>query len=151
MLSNAIVQEWICDESIYQTINFLVRMILVFLHLSIIFPCILLGAYLLLFPKATHLHRLLGKIYLSLMGMTGIITLFISSQGEFKLLNHFGPLHVLSVITLYTVPTAYRAAKNKNIAAHKSAMIQLYIGGIIIAGSWAILGEGRLLNDFFFH
>ena len=126
-------------------------MVLVFLHLSIIFPCIFLGAYLLLFPKATRLHRLLGKIYLSLMGMTGIITLFMPSQGEFKLLNHFGPLHVLSVITLYTVPTAYRAAKNKNIAAHKSAMIQLYIGGIIIAGSWAILGEGRLLNELFFH
>ena len=125
-------------------------MILVFLHLAIICPCIFLGAYLLLFPKATQLHRSLGKIYLSLMGITGIVTLFMPTQGELKLFNHFGPLHLLSGITLYAVPTAYRAAKNKNIAAHKSAMIQLYIGGIIIAGSWAILGEGRLLNELFF-
>lgn len=124
---------------------------LIIFHLVVIIPCIFLGAYLLLFPKATTTHRLLGKIYLTLMGITALITLIIPSQWNARILNHFGPLHLLSCVTLYTISSAYLAVRKKNIASHKRSMFMLYFCGIILAGSWAILGEGRLLNLFFFH
>jgi uncharacterized membrane protein len=66
------------------------------------------------------------------------------------LFHHFGWLHLLSALTIWAVPTAWKAARTGDIRGHKSAMIQLYVGGILIAGSWAVLGQGRLLNEWIF-
>ena len=53
-----------------------------------------------------------------------------------RLLNHFGLLHSFSLLTLYTVPTAYLAIKAGNVKAHKRKMILLYFGAIILAGGF---------------
>jgi uncharacterized membrane protein len=52
------------------------------------------------------------------------------------------PLPVL--IHLVTVLPA--AARRGDIRGHRSAMIQLYVGGILVAGTFAVLGQGRYLN-----
>jgi uncharacterized membrane protein len=47
------------------------------------------------------------------------------------------------------VPQAYFAARRHDIKAHKSAMIGLYVGGLIIAGGFALM-PGRLLHSWLF-
>jgi uncharacterized membrane protein len=47
------------------------------------------------------------------------------------------------------VPAAYIHARRGNIAKHRSAMIGLYVGGILIAGSFAFM-PGRLLHSWLF-
>ena len=81
---------------------------------------------------------------MSLMFSTAILTLFIPLQ--------IGPmvLHLLSFLTIYTVPVAIYSAKNGNIKRHRRAMWILYVGGILIAGAFAVLGEGRYLHGIFF-
>jgi uncharacterized membrane protein len=123
---------------------------MVYIHLAALLPAILIGTYLMLARKGSPVHKSLGKVYMVLMGFTGVWTLFMPSAEPDPLFHHFGWLHLLSGLTIWAVPTAWKAARTGDIRGHKSAMIQLYVGGILIAGSWAVLGQGRLLNDWIF-
>jgi len=111
---------------------------LTYAHLITIVPAFLIGTYLLLRAKGTHQHRRLGRIYLALMLITAVITLFMPAEVGPRYFGHFGYIHSLSVLVLVTVPTAYWAAKSRNTALHRNNMIGLYFGGILIAGLFAL-------------
>lgn len=123
---------------------------LAYAHLATILPAFAIGTYLMIRRKGTPLHRLLGKIYMVLMLITAVITLFMPAVVGPKLLNHFGFIHLFSFLVLYSVPQAYFAAGRHDIKTHKGAMIGLYIGGMLIAGTFAFM-PGRLLNTWLFH
>ena len=118
-------------------------------HLSIIIPAFLLGTILIVMRKGSPLHKALGRTYLVLMLITGIITLTMSAKVGPTFLGHFGFIHLTSIYTLYLVPSAYFAARRGNITLHKLNMIGLYIGGLLIAGTFAFM-PGRMLNGFLF-
>ena len=122
---------------------------LMFAHLFTVVPCFIIGTVLLLIRKGTSLHKFLGKIYMPLMLITAIITLFMPAQVGPQILFHFGWIHSFSFLTIYTVPTAYIAIKKGNVKAHKRKMILLYFGAIIIAGGFT-LAPGRYLHELFF-
>lgn len=123
---------------------------LAYLHLSTIVPAFLIGTYLLLNHKGTPLHKALGKIYMSLMLFTALVTLSMSAEVGPVVLNHFGFIHLLSFLVLYTVPTAYFAARNGNVKQHRGNMIGLYVGGLLIAGAFTFM-PGRLLHGWIFN
>lgn len=120
------------------------------IHLATVLPAAVLGTVVLFMKKGTAVHRTLGKVYMALMAFTGLWTLLLPAYIGPRLWNHFGLLHLLSLLTLWTVPTALKAARKGNIRGHKSAMLQLYIGGILIAGSFALFAPGRYLHEFLF-
>lgn len=120
-----------------------------YLHLATVVPAFLIGTWMMLNHKGTSMHRLLGRIYLVLMGLTGLVTLFMPAVVGPRLMGHFGFIHLFSVLTLYTVPTSWRAARLGHVRQHRSGMIGLYIGGILIAGALAF-GPGRMLNRWVF-
>lgn len=122
---------------------------LVYLHLATVLPAFLIGTWLLLNRKGTPHHRLLGKVYMVLMLTTAVTALFIPALLGPRLWNHFGFIHLFSLLTIYTVPTAYLAARRHDVTTHRSSMIWLYIGGLVIAGAFAF-GPGRLLNRWLF-
>lgn len=99
--------------------------------------------------KGSPLHRRLGKAYMILMLATAVITLFMPGQVGPQVLGHFGFIHMFSLLVLYTVPAAYVAAKAGRIQAHKGNMLGLYIGGLLVAGAFA-LSPGRLLHQWIF-
>lgn len=123
--------------------------ILMYAHLITVVPCVFLGAYVLLAKKGTSVHRFLGKIYMILMLITGLITLFMPALVGPQFLDHFGWIHLFSFLTIYTVPTAYTAIRKGNVRAHKRKMVLLYIGAILIAGGFTF-APGRYLNELFF-
>lgn len=120
---------------------------LAYLHLATVVPAFFIGAVLLINRKGTLNHKLLGKIYMLLMLLTALFTLFMSAEVGPTLLGHFGFIHLFSFLVLYSVPAAYIAAKNKNMKSHRSNMIGVYIGGILIAGAFAF-SPGRLLHTW---
>ena len=122
---------------------------LAYLHLGTVVPAFLLGTYLLLNQKGTDKHRLLGKIYMLLMLFTAVITLFMPAKIGVTFLNHFGFIHLFSFLVLYSVPLAYLAIKKKDIKQHRSAMLGVYCGGILIAGGFAFAPD-RLLHGWIF-
>ena len=122
---------------------------LMYLHLLTVVPCVFIGGLLLLIKKGTPIHKRFGRIYMILMMFTAIITLFMPAIVGARLFNHFGWIHLFSVLTFLTVPTAYLAIKKGNVKAHKRKMILLYFGAIIIAGAFT-LTPGRYLHEVFF-
>ena len=120
-----------------------------YFHLATVIPAFFIGAFQLLRRKGTSTHRLLGKIYMLLMLGTGLITLAMPAEVGPRFLNHFGVIHVFSVLTLSNVPIAYFAARRGDIKVHRGAMIALYVGGILIAGTLALM-PGRMLHKWLF-
>ena len=85
---------------------------LVYAHLATILPAFAIGTYMMIRRKGSTQHKFLGKIYLLLMLITASIALFIPAfAGPRLLLNHFGLIHLLCVLTIYTCPAAYIAIK----------------------------------------
>ena len=122
---------------------------LTYLHLGSLVPAFVIGTYLLLNRKGTPVHRFLGKIYMGLMLFTAFVTLFMEAVVGPKFLNHFGFIHLLSLLVLYTVPTSYRAIRVGNIKLHKRKMVGLYVGALLIAGAFT-LSPGRLMHTWLF-
>ena len=122
---------------------------LAYLHLGTVVPAFVIGTYLLMKRKGTAQHKMLGKVYMVLMLITAVISLFMEAQVGSKLLDHFGYIHILSVLTLYAVPIAYFSAKQGNIKRHRNSMIALYVGGMLVAGFFAMM-PGRLLHTWLF-
>lgn len=122
---------------------------LMFAHLFTVIPCFIIGTVILFIKKGTGIHKKLGRVYMILMLITAIITLFMPAEIGERVLNHFGWIHSFSFLTIYTVPTAYRAAKKGDIKTHKRKMILLYFGAIIIAGGFT-LAPGRYLYNLLF-
>jgi uncharacterized membrane protein len=106
---------------------------LIHYHLFLLLISFLIATYIMLTKKNTKQHKVLGAIYMGLMLIAVIISLFISATIGPTLFNHFGVLHILSLFMLYIIPSAYIAAKNGNIKKHRNIMISLYVGTIVIA------------------
>jgi len=122
---------------------------LVYLHLATVLPAFAIGAFQLLRRKGTPTHKLLGKIYMTLMLATGLITLAMPAEVGPRFLGHFGFIHLFSFLALYNVPAAYLAARRGDIKTHRANMIGLYVGGILIAGAFAFSPD-RMLYDWLF-
>lgn len=122
---------------------------LMYLHLATVVPCFVIGSFLLLIKKGTRVHIGLGRVYMILMMFTATVTLFMPARVGPVVLNHFGWIHSFSLLTIYTIPTAYFAIKKGNVRTHKRKMILLYFGAIIIAGGFTF-APGRYLHELFF-
>jgi uncharacterized membrane protein len=123
---------------------------LALVHLWTVVPAFFIGTYLLVRRKGTPLHRMLGRVYMALMLVTAIATLFMPANVGARLLNHFGFIHIFSVIALLNIPSAYLAARRHDLKSHRANMISLYIGGLIIAGGFAVASPGRIMHDLLF-
>ena len=123
---------------------------LMYPHLVTVIPCFFIGAVLLIIQKGTKTHKTWGKAYMILMLTTACITLFMPAKVGPQILGHFGWIHSFSLLTLYTVPTAYTAIRRGDVKAHKRKMVLLYFGAIIIAGGFTFV-PGRFLYEVFFN
>lgn len=123
---------------------------LMYFHLVTVLPCVVMGAALFFMTKGTPLHKGMGKVYMILMIITAIITLFMPAKVGPQFLNHFGFIHSFSLLALYSAPKAYFAIRRGDVRSHKFSMIGLYVGGIVIAGSFTLV-PGRYLHDLLFN
>jgi uncharacterized membrane protein len=116
------------------------------IHVAAVVPAALLGAYLLLRPKGTPRHRLLGKIWLVLMVVTALSSFFIH---QINMFYGFSPIHLLSIFVLFGCWGAIANARKHNIEAHRRIVRSLYFGGIVGAGAFTFL-PGRIMNKVAF-
>ncbi|MCC6708771.1 MAG: DUF2306 domain-containing protein [Gammaproteobacteria bacterium] len=122
---------------------------IVYFHVATVLPAFILGTTLLFMNKGTDLHKSFGKVYLALMFSTAIVALFLPAKVGPQVLHHFGVIHLLCLLVLYSVPAALVAARRGQIQRHRAIMIQLYIGGLVIAGAFT-LAPGRLIHEWLF-
>lgn len=123
--------------------------LLMFIHICTVLPCVFLGGTLLVVPKGTRFHKTAGRIYMLLMLFTASVTLFMPANVGPRILNHFGWIHLFSFLTIYTIPTAYMAIRKGNVQAHKRKMLILYFSALIVAGGFTLF-PGRYLHNLLF-
>jgi uncharacterized membrane protein len=116
------------------------------IHLATIIPAFFLGTWLIFFSrKGGALHRKLGAVYLVLMTVTATAAIFIQEVRP----GRFSWLHLFVLLTYWGVFSALWNVRRKNIKGHKGAMIGLYVGGLLIAGSLTFF-PGRIMYRLFF-
>jgi uncharacterized membrane protein len=120
------------------------------IHVATVVPAFLIGTWLIFFSrKGATFHRVFGTIYLTLISITAIDTLFIHALMPNGPFAGFSPIHLLVIVTLVGVYNAVQGARTHNILRHRTAMIAVYIGGMLIAGGLTFL-PGRIMHAVFF-
>lgn len=97
-------------------------------------------------PKGTLPHRVLGYVWVGLMLLVAASSLFIF---KLRMIGPFSPIHLLSVLMLVGLYQAVRYARQGNIKAHRSTMLQLFGFGLIVAGGFTFL-PGRTMHTVLF-
>ena len=116
------------------------------IHLATVIPAFFIGTWLIFFStKGARVHRGLGVVYLTLMTVTAITTLFIHVIDP----GHFSWIHLFVPLTLIGVTSTVLALRRRNIAGHKRSMIGLYVGALLIAGGFTFM-PGMLMHGLFF-
>jgi len=121
------------------------REVAVIVHLATVLPALPLGLYLFVARKGGARHRLLGRIWMTLMAITAVAALFI------RHLNHgsFSFVQLASVMTLVGIPLAINAARRGRIAAHRMHLLNMFIGALIVSGVLSFL-PGRIMQVWLF-
>jgi uncharacterized membrane protein len=122
---------------------------LALIHLGAVVPAVVLGTGVMLMPKGTPLHRLMGKSWMLLMIITALSSLFMPARVGPAVFGHFGVIHLLSVLVLALVPISWHAIRTGNVRRHRNNMIGLYAGGLLTAGTLAFM-PGRMLHEWLF-
>lgn len=123
--------------------------ILMMMHMWTVLVAFILGTIVLLMKKGTPTHKKIGWVYMVLMFFSASVSVFMEARVGPQFLNHFGWIHILSFVSLYTVPTSINHLRKKRIKAHKRGMLILYFAGIIVAGIFTF-APGRYLHELFF-
>lgn len=104
---------------------------------------LVVGLALLFRRKGDAPHRLLGRMWVTLMTVLALTAFFIY---EIRLVGPFSPLHLLAIVTLYTLVRGVWFIRHGEVARHKAAMRTLFFAALIGAGIFTML-PGRILND----
>lgn len=118
---------------------------IVWAHLGTILIALTLTPYMLLRPRGTRIHRLLGKVWVTAMVGTAAISLLIRHSEQ----TYFSIIHILSVFVLVMAPRVWLTARRHNVAAHRTTVRGLVTGALIVAGYFTLL-ETRLLGGWLF-
>ncbi|MFM1861522.1 MAG: hypothetical protein RLZ26_44, partial [Pseudomonadota bacterium] len=68
---------------------------------------------------------------------------------ELRWIGPFSPIHLLSLVTLWTLFRAVDAAYRGDIATHSRAMVWLYGLGLVLTGAFTLL-PGRAMHGVLF-
>jgi uncharacterized membrane protein len=97
-------------------------------------------------PKGTLPHRTLGWIWVALMALVAISSFWVH---QIRLVGPWSPIHLLSILTLTVLPYAVWKAHTHQVVTHRSAMIGLFSGALVIAGLFTLL-PGRIMHAVVF-
>lgn len=119
--------------------------IAVMIHVATVLPAVPLGAWLMLARKGTPRHKALGKVWVALMVVTALAALFIRQING----GGFSPIHIFVPMTLHGAWKTINTARRGDIAAHRKALIGLYLGALTIPGLFAFM-PNRLMGTWLF-
>jgi uncharacterized membrane protein len=91
-------------------------------------------------------HRIVGYVWAALMMSTAASSFFIQNL---RLWGPFSPIHLLSILTLISVPVAIRAARQHNISLHQRTMRRLVFLALLTAGLFTLV-PGRIMHSVVF-
>jgi uncharacterized membrane protein len=121
----------------------------VIIHLVTVTGALLLGPVALWARKGSQPHRAAGYAWVTLMTVAIVSALFIVSHGPYTI-GPFGPIHLLIVVTGWSMVNGIRAIMRGEVERHRKTMRSVYFGACIGAGVFTLL-PGRYLGDLLWH
>ena len=113
------------------------------LHAIMAMIAIILGGIQLSMKKGVPIHKLLGRIWVGLMLIVAISSLFIH---EIKLWGVYSPIHLLSLWTIFILGVGIYYVRVGNIKRHKQIMIATYFFALILTGFFTLM-PGRVMHQ----
>lgn len=112
-------------------------------HLLLALFAFALGSFVLLRPKGSPSHRLLGRLWMGSM--------LVLAAGSFLITGHNGEgrlswIHGLSAFVIAAVVIAIWAARTGRIRTHRGWVLGIYAGSFVGAGG-AAFAPGRLISQ----
>lgn len=101
------------------------------IHIGGATSSLVLGGIVLFGPKGTLGHKMMGRIWALTMLTTALSSFFMKSFAP--MLGQFGPIHILSIWTLISLPRAIWYIRQGNVEGHLKTMRGLYFG-LCLAG-----------------
>lgn len=117
---------------------------MIYIHVITVIPALFLGLVLYFRSQRDRWHKLLGKVWMSLMIVTATSSLWINGFQN----GAFSWIHLLSLWTLGSVVVAFKAIKQKKVRQHQQVIRGLIIG-TSVAGFFALM-PSRLLGGLLF-
>ena len=119
---------------------------LIVFHLAFALAALALGSVVLVRRKGTASHKMLGRIWASLMAAVALSSFWI-----FEIRQGVGPsfVHLLSVWTLISLACATYLIRRGKVRAHKRFMIGTFLG-LAGADAGALMPGRAALYAFFF-
>jgi uncharacterized membrane protein len=115
------------------------------IHLLAALGAVGLGFALMLSRKGRRFHRIAGWTWASMMGIAALSSLFINGLDGGK----WSYLHIFAGWWLVFLPLGVFAARRHKVRVHKTIMMVLFYGSLLIAGALTFL-PGRLMWTVFF-
>ena len=116
------------------------------LHAFAAMAAFVLGAVQLAAPKGTLPHRTLGWVWVVLLLVISASSFFIHG---IRMWGPWSPIHILSVWTPIALVGGVMAARGHRVRAHKTAMISIFAGALLLAGLFTLV-PGRLMHAVLF-
>ena len=101
-----------------------------------------LGIVQLAAPKGTLPHRMFGWIWVGLMAVVAVSSLWIH---EIRLVGPWSPIHLLSIFTPIMLVLGVLAARGHNVRRHKIIMTSVFAGALVVAGLFTFV-PGRIMH-----
>jgi uncharacterized membrane protein len=115
------------------------------IHLVAALPAFGIGAFMLARPKGTPVHKVLGRIWIILIVVVSISSIWIQ---EIRDGAGYSFIHLLSVWTLFAVTMGFVAVRRGQVRRHRGWMIGTFIG-LVVAGLFT-LAPGRIIPTYLF-
>jgi uncharacterized membrane protein len=113
-------------------------------HVAAALGALGLGTAVVFLRKGTIVHRRIGWLWVGAMLVVAITSFWITGPRP----GHFSPIHLLSILTLATLPYAIWARRVGRIGSHRAAMISLYVS-LVAAGAFTLI-PNRLIGRIVF-
>lgn len=105
-----------------------------------------LGLSQILLPKGGHRHRVVGWVWVLLMAAVSITAFFIY---ELRLWGRWSPIHLLALVTLFSLIAGVHAARLGAVDRHRRIMLSLFALALAITGLFTLM-PGRLMHAVVF-
>jgi uncharacterized membrane protein len=116
------------------------------LHAYAALSAFVLGAVQLARVKGTAQHRALGYTWVALMAVVAVSSFWIH---DMRVWGPWSPIHLLSIFSLAMLPLGVAYARRHNIIGHKSTMVSIFAGALVIAGIFTLV-PGRIMHRVVF-
>lgn len=115
-------------------------------HIILAFAAIVVGALQLILPKGTLMHRIAGLVWVLLLAIVALTSLFIHSLQVWGI---WSPIHGLSIFTLIILYVGVREARRGDYKAHAITMSATYFLALVLTGALTLL-PGRMMHEMVF-